>query len=99
MRERVTASIKNVGRNSDLRVTINGNTFNNFDFNNGKLVATIPLKLGSNKIKVMAKNEGGSAEKSITITRTMGRPTISKGGKIGKDAKIGKRTSLTKAKS
>ncbi len=99
MRERVTASIKNVGRNSDLRVTINGNTFNDFDFNNGKLVATIPLKLGSNKLKVIAKNEGGSTEKSITITRTMGRPTISKGGKIGKDAKIGKRTSLTKAKS
>ena len=99
MRERVTALVDNVKGSRDLILKINGNTFNNFDFSNGKLVASIPLKLGSNKIKIIAKNEGGSTEKTITITRTMGRPTISKGGKIGKDSKIGKRPSISKPKS
>ncbi len=100
MRARITAQVENVTAASDLTLTLNGLAFNDFDFDNGKLVATIPLKLGTNKITVSAKNEGGRAEEKTTITRTMGRPTISKGGKIGKGSKIGKReVTLTKSKS
>jgi len=100
MRARITAQVENVTAVSDLTLTLNGLAFNDFDFNKGKFVATIPLKLGANKITLSAKNEGGSAEQKTTITRTMGRPTISKGGKIGKGSKIGKReATLTKSKS
>ena len=99
MREKVTVTIRNVENQNDLTVILNGDTFNRFDFDKGKLVTTIPLKLGANKIKVIAKNEGGITEKSITITRTMGRPAISKGDKIGKDSRISKRSSISKTKS
>jgi len=97
MKERVTALVENVKNRRGLTLKINGNTFNDFDFDNGQLVASIPLKLGSNKISLIAKNEGGTIEKAIIITRVMGRPTISKGGKIGKNSKIGKKGAITKA--
>lgn len=100
MRVRIRANIENIETASAITLKVNGKTFNNFEFDDGKLVTTIPLKLGANKVTLIAENEGGSATKKTTITRKMGRPTISKGGKIGKGTKIGKQEGrLTKSKS
>ena len=99
MQATISALVKNVGSKNDLTLVVNGKPFTNFDFDNGKLKATIALKIGSNSIQLSAKNEGGITEQTTTITRVTGRPTISKGGEIGKDTKISKRSAvLTKSK-
>ena len=100
MQATISALVKNVDHKNDLTLVVNGKPFSNFDFDNGELKATIALKIGLNNIQLSAKNEGGTTEQETTITRVTGRPTISKGGKIGKDTKISKRSAvLTKSKS
>ncbi len=99
-RIKLIALMKYIGNEADISVKVNSKTFRDFDFDNQKLIATIPLRLGANKIELIAHNEGGTTEKTITITRTLGQPRISKGGKIGSGTKIGKKeVTLTKPKS
>lgn len=94
----LTASIDNVGSKRDLELLINGKSTTNFTWDNksGELAATIPLKLGLNQITIRAKNEGGTVEQKTTVTQRLGRPTITKGGKIGK---VGKTTPKGKSRS
>ena len=93
MQEQITAEVKHVNDKKQLVLKVNNRLINNFDFSNGKITATIPLKIGTNVVSIKAVNDNGTAEKKTTFIRVTGRPVISKGqtGKI-----ISKRESTVK---
>lgn len=88
------ATLKNVNSKKDLAIELNGKAFNKFEFDraSGQLSAIIPLKMGLNRIKVIAKNEGGVIEGETTMTRRTGRVVVGKGGKTGKPKVVKTRT-------
>jgi hypothetical protein len=63
------AYVKNVSGKNDLGVSVNGNR-TDFNYNpmSKKITATVTLREGSNTIKVVAKNEGGSDDAQVTVT-------------------------------
>jgi len=93
MQEQITAEVKHINDKKQLVLKVNNRLISNFDFSNGKITATIPLKIGTNVISIKAVNDNGTAEKKTTFIRVTGRPVISKGqtGKI-----ISKRESTVK---
>lgn len=80
------ATVENIRSKKDLSLALNGRTFNKFEFDakKGRLTAIIPLKIGMNKVKIMARNGENTVEQEMTIIRRTGRAVISKGGKVGK---------------
>ena len=84
MTSKVVAEVENVNSRGKIKLEVNGKNVNDFDFTNGQVSATIPLKMGLNTIRLSAENESGLAESETTITRRTGRPAISKGGSLGK---------------
>jgi len=77
------AIVENVQSKKDLSIELNGKAFTKFEFDRakGQLLAIIPLKMGLNRIKVIAENEGGVIERETTMTRRTGRAVVGKGGK------------------
>jgi hypothetical protein len=86
MTSRIQVAIQNISYRSELQLLINGTATKAFDFDEktNTLSASIPLKIGLNKIKIVAENDGGKAESVIKITRRTGYPSISKGHKVGR---------------
>lgn len=65
-RATISANISNVASNSGISLTVNGlNT--KFNFNRSILVATAVLNEGINTIKIVATNEAGKREETVTV--------------------------------
>jgi len=94
MRVQISAEVKHINNKEQLILQVNDRVLEDFDFANGKLTATIPLKIGSNVILLKAINENGTAESKTTMTRVTGRPAISKGkrGAISKSDAVVKKS-------
>ncbi|MEM1119475.1 MAG: hypothetical protein AAGJ18_03455 [Bacteroidota bacterium] len=77
------ATLEHIGSKKDILLELNGKAFNKFEFDakSGTLTSVIPLKMGLNRIKVIAKNAGGTVERETTMTRRSGRAVTSKSGK------------------
>lgn len=63
------ASVLNVSSASQVSMTLNGNNFTTFNFNNGNgiLTTVLPLSLGSNVVTVTGTNSDGTDSKQTTI--------------------------------
>jgi len=79
MQAQISAEVKHINNKEQLVLHVNGRVSEDFEFTDGKVTATIPLKIGSNVILLKAINENGTVENKTTVTRITGRPTISKG--------------------
>lgn len=65
----VAATILNVNTSNQITVTFNGGTYSNFEFNPDTKIlrAQLPLKEGSNEVRITASNSDGSDVKSTTL--------------------------------
>ncbi|MEL6925014.1 MAG: hypothetical protein AAFO94_13275, partial [Bacteroidota bacterium] len=68
-RATIRASIRNVDRRADVRLTVNGYNTNDFEFNNlkGRLSANVDLREGRNTVVIMGRNEAGEDQDDIVI--------------------------------
>jgi hypothetical protein len=62
----ISANIANVTSKNDISLTVNGLT-KKFNFNRSTLVAATALQEGDNIIKIVATNEAGRKEETITV--------------------------------
>jgi DhnA family fructose-bisphosphate aldolase class Ia len=69
--KQVVATVLNVNSSQDIEVIINGNTFNNFSYNNAskQVQFNVNLVLGSNQVAVSATNNAGSDNDQRTIEK------------------------------
>ncbi len=81
MQEQISAVVKHINHKEQLVLQVNGKVIEDFNFTDGKMTATIPLKIGANVVLIKAINENGTTESKTTLTRITGRPVISKGKK------------------
>lgn len=72
----INANASRVSSRSNLTLTVNGMTTNNFTFSNGVVSSTVPLKLGTNTIKIEGSNEHGSDADVTTIIRKQETPVV-----------------------
>ncbi len=73
------ASIENVASTEDIYVTLNGNDFTDFNYDEklGIIFSELPLKLGKNTLKVEAENKLGMEYDEVTFEyRTKGVPAV-----------------------
>jgi hypothetical protein len=70
------ANVQNVSNRNQLRVTLNGNAINDWNFNNGRLNGRARLQSGNNRIQVEARNETGSATNDAASNCTIERTNI-----------------------
>jgi hypothetical protein len=70
------ANVQNVSNRNQLRVTLNGNAINDWNFNNGRLSGRARLQSGNNRIHVEARNETGSATGDAATNCTIERTTL-----------------------
>ena len=75
----VKAKVKEVAGKEEIKLTLNGNNISNFSYNRltRELSANITLKSGSNTIKVVATNDGGSDSDQVKVTlNTVSKPDV-----------------------
>ncbi len=70
------ANVQNVSNRNQLRVSLNGNAINDWNFNNGRLSGRTRLQSGNNRIQVEARNETGSATGDAATNCTIDRTPI-----------------------
>lgn len=68
---RVKVKVSNVNSKSNIRLEVNGQSINSFNYNTSskELVATVSLNLGVNTIRVIANNDCGESYAIVKITR------------------------------
>jgi large repetitive protein len=75
------ATTRNVDNRSELRVTLNGTTVSDFDFNDkmGVVSGKIKLREGDNTLTVRATNGGGTDEATVRVRyrRVIEKPSVS----------------------
>lgn len=73
-------STRNVNSSGDIQVYINGNRFNNFNFNTGRqeITATLTLENGNNIVLVRVQNNDGNAEDQVNVRylKPVSLPTV-----------------------
>ncbi|MEM6317316.1 MAG: hypothetical protein AAF960_06580 [Bacteroidota bacterium] len=87
MRTEVVAIVNHIGNKEALQFEVNGKVFEDFAFQKGTFTATVPLKLGMNVFVLRAKNDGGLAEREMTLVRKTGQPALSKSGTLNSSRK------------
>lgn len=60
------AKVKEVTRKADITLTVNGRPLS-FSFTGDKVTAAVPLGIGSNIIKIVARNKDGSDNASVAV--------------------------------
>lgn len=68
-RARLIARIEHVARRDNLTLSVNGRRTEQFDYRNGRLEATVPLRDGENIIRLQAVSVDGQAADEVTIIR------------------------------
>ncbi|MEM6773006.1 MAG: hypothetical protein AAF597_20675, partial [Bacteroidota bacterium] len=63
----MTAKVREVERQQDVKVYLNGGSLNRFTFKNGTVSADVMLKSGRNTLRVTARNQAGQAEDQVTV--------------------------------
>ena len=75
----VKAKVKEVSGKEEIKLTLNGNNISNFSYNRltRELSANVTLKSGSNTIKVVATNDGGTDSDQVKVTlNTVSKPVV-----------------------
>ncbi len=69
--EIIRGNIRNVANRNGVTFTVNGQSFNNFTYNNGAFTATgIPMKVGKNTLVLTGRNTGGQDSKTVIFIYT-----------------------------
>lgn len=71
-----SATTAKVSNRSEIRLTLNGQTINNFNFNllRGTVSSTLNLREGNNNIRIQVQNSDGSAQDEVNVRLIKANP-------------------------